>query len=119
MNSLTQGTCETCQILLSHWFPWEILLLSFHLMIYLVQILTSNKNQKPSTFELCHEKTCILGCQPGLTKQGCTVSGTLGHRRWIEASSIRVPLASFQGGRHGSKMAAMAPRWPPRPLMTR
>ena len=27
----------------------------------------------------------------------------------------RSSLASFQDGRHGSKMAAMAPRWPPRP----
>ena len=28
-------------------------------------------------------------------------------------SSIRVTLASFQDGRHGPKMAAMTPRWPP------
>ena len=33
-------------------------------------------------------------------------------------SSIRAPLASFQDGRHGSKMAARTPRWPPRPLTT-
>ena len=28
-------------------------------------------------------------------------------------SSIGAPLAPFQDGRHGPKMAAMTPRWPP------
>ena len=39
-------------------------------------------------------------------------------KAFMKASSIRDGIVSFQDGRHGSKMAAMTPRWPPRPLVT-
>ena len=40
-------------------------------------------------------------------------SPTLGFSGIVGGSSIGPSIKPFQDGRHGSKMAAMPPRWPP------